>query len=499
MKTAVIYARYSSANQTEQSIEGQVHVCQDYAKRNDILIVDTYVDRAISGTTDNRDEFQRMIKDSANKNWEYVIVYKLDRFARNQYAQVDNELKLQKNGVTVLSAMENLQQTPEGRLMKSVLVGMNQYFSEELAQKVARGLHESRMKGHVIGAVSFGYIKENKMLKINENEAIIIKRIFEEYNSGKTILQIIKIFEKENITFKGNKFIPQTIRDILHRKLYTGEYTLKGKEYNNIYPQIIDKKLFEEVNAKLSKNAYGCRKANHEVFKLRDKIYCGSCKQKMYPVSAISPTGKHLRYYACYGTKKENNCHTHNMDKEFIEKVVNNYLLYQFNESKNLETIVNNVYELYKKKSSVNDSIITLNSDLKKVNTSISNMLSAIEKGIITNTTKSRLEELELQRKDLQEKLLIEQSKQVRIYTKEEIYNFLKYGIKDSPIQAIQKYIQKIFVYENKIEILLKCSINKESEQTTKKISTKTYIREKVCKGGKINIKTYTYDIYVIL
>ena len=82
MKTAVIYARYSSTNQTEQSIEGQVHVCQDYAKRNDILIVDTYVDRAISGTTDNRDEFQRMIKDSANKNWEYVIVYKLDRFAR---------------------------------------------------------------------------------------------------------------------------------------------------------------------------------------------------------------------------------------------------------------------------------------------------------------------------------------------------------------------------------------------------------------------------------
>ena len=263
MKTSVIYARYSSTNQTEQSIEGQVHVCQDYAKRNDILIVDTYVDRAISGTTDNRDEFQRMIKDSANKNWEYVIVYKLDRFARNQYAQVDNELKLQKNGVTVLSAMENLQQTPEGRLMKSVLVGMNQYFSEELAQKVARDLHESRMKGHIIGLVLFGYIKENKMLKINENEAEIVKRIFAEYNNGKTILQIHRMFKAQNITNKGKVFDERTIRKILHSKYYTGEYTLKGKEYNNIYPKIIDKKLFEEVNVKLSKNAYGCKKENH--------------------------------------------------------------------------------------------------------------------------------------------------------------------------------------------------------------------------------------------
>ena len=87
MKTAVIYARYSSTNQTEQSIEGQVHVCQDFAKRNNIIIVDSYIDRAISGTTDERDSFQRMLKDSNNKKWNYVLVYKLDRFARNKYEE----------------------------------------------------------------------------------------------------------------------------------------------------------------------------------------------------------------------------------------------------------------------------------------------------------------------------------------------------------------------------------------------------------------------------
>lgn len=170
MKTAVIYARYSSTNQTEQSIEGQVHVCEDYAKKHDIIIVDSYIDRAISGTTDNRESFQKMLKDSDNKKWDYVLVYKLDRFARNKFESAIHRKHLKDNGIKLLSAMENIPETPEGVLLESLLEGMNQYFSEELAQKVSRDLHESRMKGHIIGSVPFGYIKENKMLKVYENE-----------------------------------------------------------------------------------------------------------------------------------------------------------------------------------------------------------------------------------------------------------------------------------------------------------------------------------------
>lgn len=98
MKTAVIYAKYSSTNQTEQSVEGQVHVCEDYAKRKDIIIVDSYIDRAISGTTDDRESFQRMLKDSNNKKWDYVLVYKLDRFARNKYEAAIHRKHLKDNG-----------------------------------------------------------------------------------------------------------------------------------------------------------------------------------------------------------------------------------------------------------------------------------------------------------------------------------------------------------------------------------------------------------------
>lgn len=113
MKKAIIYARYSSDSQTEQSIEGQLRVCREYAQNNDILIVDTYIDRAMTGTNDNRVAFQKMLKDSSRKEWQYLIVYKLDRFSRNKFESVIHKKALRDNGVTILSAMENLTDSPE--------------------------------------------------------------------------------------------------------------------------------------------------------------------------------------------------------------------------------------------------------------------------------------------------------------------------------------------------------------------------------------------------
>jgi len=497
MKTAVIYARYSSNNQTEQSIEGQVHVCEDFAKRNDIIIVDSYIDRAMSGTTDNRDAFQKMLKDSNNKKWDYVLVYKLDRFARNKYESAIHRKRLKDNGVKLVSAMENIPETPEGTLMESLLEGMNQYYSEELAQKVSRGLHESRMKGHCIGSVPFGYIKENKKLIINEEESIILKRIYEDYASGCTILQISRMFAEEHITNNGNIFIPQTIRHYLQRKLYTGEYEINGKQYNNIYPPIISKELYNKVQTRLDKTRYGCRKPNHNTFKLKDKLYCGNCNKKMYPVSAISNNGNTIRYYKCTTTKKES-CFTSNLDKDFIENIVNRFLLEQFNVPKNLEELSEKIYQVQKKENASNNSLNAIKRDLQKVNTSISNILSAIEQGIFANTTKQRLEELEKQKQDLSEKLIIEESKQTFEVSKEDIKDYFKTTMKECPNRAIELFIRTIKVYTNKIEIELNYSSNSE-ERTIKKLFTETHTTERQFKGGITKTRTKTYDIYLII
>ena len=119
IKTAALYVRYSSANQTEQSIEGQVRVCTEFCQRQGIPILETYADRATSASKDieKRTEFLRMIKDSEKHPWDAVIVYKLDRFARNRYDSANYKYRLKKNGVQLISATENISQDPEGIIL----------------------------------------------------------------------------------------------------------------------------------------------------------------------------------------------------------------------------------------------------------------------------------------------------------------------------------------------------------------------------------------------
>ena len=178
MKTAVIYARYSSDSQTEQSIEGQLRVCEEYAKRNEILILNTYIDRAMTGTNDNRPDFQRMIKDSSRREWNYVLVYKLDRFSRNKYETAIHKKTLKDNGVKVLSAMENIPDSPEGVILESMIEGYAEFYSLELSQKIRRGNNESRRKGNLTGGkIPYGYKNENKKAVVIPEEAEIIRYI----------------------------------------------------------------------------------------------------------------------------------------------------------------------------------------------------------------------------------------------------------------------------------------------------------------------------------
>ena len=227
MKTAAIYARYSCENQTEQSIEGQLRVCQEYAASLGILIVETYIDRAMSGTNDNRAAFQQMLKDSSKKQFQFVIVYKLDRFARNKVESVINKKTLQDNGVSLLSAMERITDTPEGHMMETILEGFNQYFSEELAQKVKRGMRETRLKGlYQGGGVPYGYKVEGRKVVIDESAAEIVRYAFQEYSKGAFVLEIIDTLHKKGLLYKGKPFPRNLLYYVLRNEKYTGSYKL---------------------------------------------------------------------------------------------------------------------------------------------------------------------------------------------------------------------------------------------------------------------------------
>ena len=250
----------------------------------------------------------------------------------------------------------------------------------------------------------------------------------------------------------------------------------------------------------MDKNKYGCRKEHHEKFRLQDKIYCGECNSKMYPVSAISHNGNPLKYYNCSTTKK-NNCATGCIHKNFIEGIIDKFLIAQFNTPKNLETLVNNIFEVHKKRVKVNSSLTTIKSDLQKTNQAITNIMSAIEKGILTDTTKSRLVELENLKKELEQKLIIEESKERFELTKESIQNFFKYTMKECPNRAIELFIKTIKVYKDKIEIAINYSLNQPTnkEPLIKKLFTETYTKQVKCKANSTRTITKTYDVYVVI
>ena len=229
----VIYARFSSHSQTEQSIEGQLKVCNEYAAANNYVVVGEYIDRAQSGTTDNRSEFQRMIADSDRHTFEGVLVYQLDRFARNRYDSAINKAKLKKNGVRVLSAKENISDDASGILVEGVLESMAEYYSVELSQKIHRGMQINAQKCLSNGSnPGLGYkVDSERRFYVDEDEAKIVREIFHRYASGETVADIIRDLNSRKITTSlGREFNKNSLHRLLRNRRYIGMFIYKGEE-----------------------------------------------------------------------------------------------------------------------------------------------------------------------------------------------------------------------------------------------------------------------------
>ena len=250
MNNVVIYARYSSHGQTEQSIEGQLKVCYEYAERNDFRIVGEYIDRALTGTSDRRPEFQKMMEDSKKNLFQYVLVYQLDRFARNRYDSATYKHKLKKNGVRVLSAKENISANASGILMELVLEGMAEYYSVELAQKVKRGKDISAQKCKCVGGMRLFGLNIDKDLKyvLNKEESIWGKRIYELYANGTPVKHIMDILNENKVkNILGKAWTINPLHRMLGNKRYNGYYIYKDLEIKDGLPKIIDDELFHKV------------------------------------------------------------------------------------------------------------------------------------------------------------------------------------------------------------------------------------------------------------
>ena len=454
MQHAVIYARYSCDNQTEQSIEGQLRVCQDYAKANDIEIVHTYIDRAMTGTNDNRPEFQRMIKDSARKQWEIVLVYKLDRFSRNKYETAIHKKTLKDNGVRVVSAMEQIPDTPEGIILESLLEGMNQYYSAELAQKVKRGMRETRRKGLSQGGpVLYGYKLVDRRYVIEESEANVVRYVFDQYAKGVHGREIAEELVAKGITFRSKPFNVHRLYWMLQNEKYSGVYRHGDEVIDNMYPQIVPAELYEKIRVIQKKNRKGRRSLQTD-YLLRFKIRCGYCGNPIGAECGKGRDGKTARYYKCLGRKQHrNDCKKASVRKEYLESLILNAVVERLSQPQIINGIVADVMRMQNEQATNNTVLTMLNDEKAGVEKSLQNVMYAIEKGIISKTTNARLHELESRVEELERQIRIEESKIVVKVSERDVRNFYAQALLQDPQMLVSCLVKEVILYDDRMEI----------------------------------------------
>lgn len=455
---AVIYARYSSDNQREESIEGQLRECMEFASRAEIDVIGNYIDRALTAKTDNRPEFQRMIKDSYKHAFDCIIVWKLDRFSRNRYDSAHYKALLRKNGVKVVSAMESISEGSEGILLESVLEGMAEYYSAELAEKVVRGMKENTLKGlHNGGQVTFGYkINKERRFERDEVNAPIVNEIFNMYADGKTVKQIVNYLDSKQIrTSRGGKININAVQRILSNRRYIGEYKFRDVVVSDCIPPLVSKELFDRVQEKLVKNkkAPATRKAEDE-YLLTLKLFCGKCGAHMVGESGMG-TSRVYRYYKCANTKKVHTCNKKPVRKEWIEDLAVKKATDILNDEKMITYLTDRIYIL---QGEENPRIPNLKAQLEDTQKRIANIMDAIEQGIITENTKSRLTQLESKQKELEIAILQEKIKKPFL-TKEQIrfgiekFRKLDITTQEGRQRLIDGFINSIYLFDDRLTI----------------------------------------------
>lgn len=454
MKTAVIYARYSSDSQTEQSIEGQLRVCEEFAQKNNILILGTYIDRAMTGTNDNRPDFRKMIADSSKREWDYVICYKLDRFSRNKYETTIHKKTLKDNGVKVLSAMENIPDTPEGIILESLLEGMNQYYSAELAQKVKRGMYETRRKGYYQGGgLPYGYKIDGRKIVINDDAAEVVRYMYDQYAKGAFVKDIIEELTNRGVLHRGKPFAKNTVYGILKNERYSGIYRHGDEVIENMFPRIVSAETYQLVRAKVKKNEFGKRSIK-TVYLLRGKVKCGYCGMPISAETGTTRQGVVIHYYKCLGKKKYGNgCVKTQIRKEFLEEFVLNCIVEELSKPKMINYIVANLMKIQDEKIT-NQTLNLLLKEKSKVDKALDNIAHAIENGIISNTTNKRLHDLEKQQEILEREILIERSKLSVKIPENVMRTFYADALKQEPQMLVEMLVKEVILYNDKAEII---------------------------------------------
>ena len=455
--TGVIYARYSSHAQKDASIEQQVAECMQHAKEIGLTIVDTYADRAVSGKTDRRPAFQKMMKDAEAGKFQYVVAWKSNRIGRNMLQAMVNESKLDEMGVRVLYAEEDFDDTAAGRFALRSMMNVNQFYSENMAEDIRRGLQDNASKCKSNGSLPFGLYKdETGRVAVNEAEAEIIREIYTRVAALEPFTDILSDLNARGVkTKRGARWNKGSFCTLLHNERYRGIYIYGDIRVEGGIPRIVSDELFYKVQevCKMKKNPQnGRHRTGAEDYLLTGKLRCGHCGSYMSGTSGTSRSGELHYYYTCQG-RRAKTCHKKNIRRDVIERAVAQAIMIYCLTDEVIEWIADQTMA-YWEQHDKDLQIETIENELAANQKATTNMLKAIEAGIITEATKTRLLELENEQASLNARLQAARADEVKVDRNDLVASLqlLRSGdVEDKKFQAelFRTFLICAYVYDN--------------------------------------------------
>ena len=463
--TAVAYYRYSpGSRQSEQSIEGQAAEAHRWATEHNVQIVREYADRRASGRSDDRAEFQLMLKELDKIRPTYLIVWKLDRFGRNREEIAFNKHKVKKSGARLIYVAEAIPDTPEGVILESLMEGMAEYYSLQLSSNIQRGQRNAAAKCQVLGGQRMiGYrTGADKRYEVEPESAALVREIFRRYVDGQSQTEIVKwLNDAGHRTLSDTPFTVNSIRSLLKNEKYTGVYIWKDEvRVEGGMPAIVDHETWEQAQRRMRTNRTSSKKNLPVEFLLTGKLFCGHCGGPMSGISGTSRSGDPHYYYTCSSRHKKtggNGCKKKNIRKEWIEDLVIRNIRYLLGKKELLERIADKCWEVYQAERDDTSYVDSLQSGLNQVQKSLQNLLRAIENGIFNETTADRMAELEEQKRQLQEEIKLSKVDNSLKLTRDHILYFLLRLRELDPNDPASRqklfdaFVNAIYVYDDKI------------------------------------------------
>lgn len=458
---AVIYARYSSSAQNDASIEQQIEKCKEYAEKNGITIIAVYEDRAKSGRTDKRPNFQRMMRDAAKGKFDFVIAWKSNRIGRNMLQAMQNEAKLDSYGVRCLYVEEDYDDTPAGRFALRSMMNLNQFFSENMAEDIQRGMEDNAKKCKVNGKLGYGFVKSaDKTYAFDDFKISIVKEIFNRLEGDESEVDIYEDFNRRGIPSpSGGKWNKNSLHAIATNERYTGVYIWGDVRIEGGIPAAIRKEQFLIVQEKrkIKKTVRGRHRDNGDYI-LTGKLFCGHCGAHMVGMSGTSKLGVPHFYYACQTRRNQKTCGKKNVRRDWLELMVAKLVQEQILKPDVMEWIADTLMAFMKKCEEQTELTLYQNR-LAEIKASIGNIMKAIEMGIITETTKDRLVELEKEKKEFEGKIAVEKASVSDITREDIMYWLTSFSEGDVNSKAFQKklidsFIVAVYLYDDKIKIV---------------------------------------------